>query len=375
MKDHKFILGLSAYYHDSSAVLLKDGVIVAAVQEERFTRLKHDPAFPKNSITYCLDSAGIKICDLCCIVFYDKPFLTFDRLLESYLSSAPRGISTFIYRMPIWLKEKLMLKTVLRKEIKKLQVRGNKSLPQLLFTEHHQSHAASAFYPSPYHNAAVLCLDGVGEWATTSAWHGVDETLTPLWQINFPNSLGLLYSAFTFFCGFKVNSGEYKLMGLAPYGKPHYQPLIEKELIDIKNDGSFVLNMDYFDFAVGNRMINKKFERLFGGPARKPESEITEREKNIAASIQAVTEKVVLKLAHTLQKETGSKSLCLAGGVALNCVANGKLKAAKIFDNIWIQPAAGDSGGALGSAYSAWHQYFEMPVTYRPIVTTSYRPI
>ena len=354
----KYILGISAFYHDSAAALLSDGKLIAAAQEERFSRLKHDPAFPVNAIAYCLSQAEISVTDLKAVVFYDKPFLTFDRLLETYLSYAPRGLKSFIQRMPIWLKEKLLLKNIIRKQLATLGSCHIKELPPLLFTEHHHSHAASAFYPSPFEEAAILCMDGVGEWATTSAWTGNNNQLKPLWQIDFPDSLGLLYSAFTYYCGFKVNFGEYKLMGLAPYGKPVYQQLIEENLIDIKQDGSFKLDMQYFDYAVGDRMITPAFEKLLGGPARLPESSITQRDCDLAASIQAVTEKVVLRLAKTLKIESGSKNLCLAGGVALNSVANGKLAASGLFDNIWIQPAAGDAGGAIGAACAGWHEYF-----------------
>ena len=355
----KQVLGISAFYHDSAAALIQSGKLTAAAQEERFSRIKHDPAFPEQSINFCLKKAGIKLTDLDAIVFYDKPFLTFDRILETYLSFAPRGIRSFLRSMPIWLKEKLTLKILLKKRLAKLAQCKAKQLPKLLFTEHHQSHAASAFYPSSYGKAAVLCLDGVGEWATTSAWIGDGNRLTPLWHIKFPHSIGLLYSAFTYFCGFRVNSGEYKLMGLAPYGTPCYTEIILDKLITVKADGSFQLNLDYFDFCVGSTMTNASFALLFGGPPRIPESPITQRELDLAASIQAVIEEIVLKLASTLKKETQSQNLCLAGGVALNCTANGKLLRAGIFDNIWIQPAAGDAGGAIGSAAAACFQYFQ----------------
>ncbi len=361
---NKKILGISAYYHDSAAALIDatdSGTvkILAAAQEERFTRLKHDPAFPTQAIRYCLQQSQISLQALDAIVFYDKPFITFDRLVETYFAFAPRGFLSFTKSMPIWLKEKLLLKGEIRRELSALKDDPKAVLPPLLFSEHHQSHAASAFYPSPFEKAAVLCMDGVGEWATTSAWLGDGNTLEPLWQINFPHSLGLLYSAFTYFCGFKVNSGEYKLMGLAPYGQPLFQDVIKDKLIDIKADGSFKLNLKYFDYCTGDRMTNRAFDQLFGGPAREPESPISERELNLAASIQAVTEEVVLKLANNLKQETGVSNLCLAGGVALNCTANGKLQESGLFDNIWIQPAAGDAGGAVGSAMAAAHNYFQ----------------
>ena len=360
--NNKIILGISAFYHDSAAALIQNGTIIAAVQEERFSRIKHDPAFPEQAIRFCLQQAGITLQQLDAVVFYDKPFLTFDRLLETYLSYAPSGVKSFIRSMPIWLKEKLLLKSQLRTQLKAMDtINSGGQLPPLLFTEHHQAHAASAFYPSPFEKAAVLCMDGVGEWATTSAWLGDGNTLTPLWQINFPHSLGLLYSAFTYFCGFKVNSGEYKLMGLAPYGKPVYQQLITEKLIDIKEDGSFKLQLKYFDYCIGERMTDDKFNQLFGGPPRRPEAGITERELNLAASIQAVIEEIVLRLANTLQRETGANYLCLAGGVALNCSANGKLTRTGIFDKLWIQPAAGDAGGAIGAGLCAWHHYYQQP--------------
>jgi carbamoyltransferase len=353
------ILGISAYYHDSAAALIESGQIIAAAQEERFTRLKHDPAFPAQAIQYCLQQGNIALSDLDAIVFYDKPFLTFERLLETYLSVAPRGLRSFLQSMPVWLKEKLFLKQQLRRQLAALADCDSKQLPKLLFTEHHQAHAASAFYPSPFEKAAVLCLDGVGEWATSSAWLGEGKQLQPLWQINFPHSLGLLYSAFTYFCGFKVNSGEYKLMGLAPYGKPVYQQLICEQLIDIKADGSFQLNMDYFDYCIGDTMTNAAFAELFGGPPRQAEAPITERELNLAASVQAVTEQIIVQLAQTIKTETGAEHLCLAGGVALNCSANGKLQQSGLFKQIWIQPAAGDAGGAIGAALACWHQYYQ----------------
>jgi len=354
-----FILGISAYYHDSAAVLLGDGIIVAAAQEERFTRKKHDPAFPEHAFQYCLEEAGIELKDVSDVVFYDKPLVKFERLLETYLTYAPRGFRSFVSAMPIWLKEKLYLKRTLKKELSLLSGDRIKDLPELLFTEHHQSHAASAFYPSPFQDAAVLCLDGVGEWATTSVWQGHGNKLKALWQIDFPHSLGLLYSAFTYYTGFRVNSGEYKLMGLAPYGKPKYVNRILENLIDLKEDGTFRLDMRFFNYATGLTMTNRRFADLFGAPARKPESELTQREMDIARSIQDVTEEVVVRLARTIRQETGMENLCLAGGVALNCVANGRLIREKLFNDIWIQPAAGDAGGALGAAQAVWYGKYQ----------------
>lgn len=356
-----YILGLSAYYHDSAAALIHDGNIVAAVQQERFTRKKHDPGFPAEAIQYCLEEAGINLTDVDHVVFYDKPLVKFERLLETYLSYAPQGFRSFIAAMPIWLKEKLYLKTTLKRELAKLAGCKQKDLPDLMFAEHHQSHAASAFFYSPYDKAVVLCLDGVGEWATTSAWLGEGNHLKPLWEIDFPHSLGLLYSAFTYFTGFKVNSGEYKLMGLAPYGEPKYVDLILDNLLDLKADGTFRLDMSYFNYCTGLTMTNDKFADLFGGPARTAETEITQREMDLAASIQKVTEIVVMRLAETLHKETGADYLCLAGGVALNCVSNGILLRDGPFKDIWIQPAAGDAGGALGAAAVIWHHYKDGP--------------
>ncbi len=351
------ILGISAYYHDSAAALLRDGEIVAAAQQERFTRKKHDAGFPGDAIEYCLREGNVDLTGLKHIVFYDKPLVKFERLLETYLSYAPKGLQSFLAAMPIWLKEKLYLKTTLRRELAELGNCKVSELPQLMFAEHHQSHAASAFYFSPFQKAAVLCLDGVGEWATTSAWLGENNQLTPLWEIDFPHSLGLLYSAFTYYTGFKVNSGEYKLMGLAPYGEPKYKSLILDRLLDLKEDGTFKLDMQYFNYCTGLTMTNAKFDELFGGPPRKSESEVSQREMDIAASIQKVTEEVVLRLSNTLHKETGTEYLCLAGGVALNCVANGRILREGPFKDIWIQPAAGDAGGALGAAAIAWHEY------------------
>lgn len=355
------ILGISAYYHDSAAALLKDGELVAAVQQERFSRKKHDERFPTEAINYCLESEKLSLGDIDRIVFYDKPLIKFERLLETYLSYAPKGFRSFVAAMPVWLKEKLYLKGVLKKELAQIGNCKPKDLPPLLFAEHHQSHAASAFYFSPFDRAAVLCLDGVGEWATTSTWLGNGANLNPLWEIDFPHSLGLLYSAFTYFTGFRVNSGEYKLMGLAPYGEPKYVDLILDQLIDLKEDGTFRLDMQYFNYCTGLTMTNERFDELFGGPPRRPESDITQREMDIAASIQVVTEDVVLRLAKAIHEETGERNLCLAGGVALNCVANGRLLREGPFENIWVQPAAGDAGGAVGAAAVVWHDYDEQP--------------
>ncbi len=358
-----YILGISAYYHDSAAALVCDGEIIAAAQEERFTRKKHDAAFPENAIRYCLQEAGISANAIQHVVFYDKPLLKFERLLETYLAYTPSGFRSFLSAIPVWLKEKLFLKKTLKKELSGVFAVEEKALPQLLFTEHHQAHAASAFFPSPYEKAAVLCLDGVGEWATTSMWLGDGSTLTPQWEIDFPHSLGLLYSAFTYYTGFRVNSGEYKLMGLAPYGEPRYVDLIMDNLLDLKEDGTFRLNMRYFNYATGLTMTNKKFADLFGSPARQPESELTQKEMDIARSIQWVTEEIVLRLGRTVHKETGMDYLCLAGGVALNCVSNGRLLREGPFKGIWIQPAAGDAGGAVGAALCAYHEYLEKPRT------------
>jgi carbamoyltransferase len=355
------ILGISAYYHDSAAGLLHDGHILAAAQEERFSRKKHDARFPAHAVTYCLKEAGIKLQELDYIVFYDKPLVKFERLLETYLAYAPKGFRSFNMAMPVWLKEKLLLKSVLRKELASLASCKQNQLPPLLFTEHHQSHAASAFFPSPFERSAVLCMDGVGEWATTSVWMGENHKLTPQWEIDFPHSLGMLYSAFTYYTGFKVNSGEYKLMGLAPYGTPKYVDLIYDNLLDLKQDGTFRLNMQYFNYATGLTMTNSKFDGLFGGPPRKPESGVTQKDMDIASSIQQVTEEIVLRLGRTVHKELNTDNLCLAGGVALNCVANGRLLREGPFKDIWIQPAAGDAGGAIGAALSVWHEYLDKP--------------
>ena len=351
------ILGISAFYHDSAACLVRDGEIVAAAQEERFTRSKHDASFPSNAIRYCLEGAGIGVFELDHIVFYDKPMVKFERLLETYLAFAPRGLRQFLMFVPVWVKEKLMLKAVLKRELARLGDGKAADIGTLLFAEHHQSHAASAFFPSPFERAAVLCLDGVGEWATTSTWLGEGNQLHPRWQLDFPHSLGLLYSAFTYYTGFKVNSGEYKVMGLAPYGEPKYKDLILNELMDLKDDGTFRLNMDYFDFATGLTMTNKAFHRLFDGKPRQPESLVTQKEMDLARSVQEAIEEVVLRLARTLREEADAEYLCLAGGVALNCVANGRILRECGFKDVWIQPAAGDAGGALGAALAVWHQY------------------
>ena len=349
------ILGLSAYYHDSAAALVEDGRVVAAAQEERFTRKKHDPGFPMHAVRYCLE--GIDPASLDAVVFYDKPFLKFERLIETYLAFAPTGFKSFRLSFPLWIKEKLFQRSMLAGELKGLSDSVDWA-QRLLFTEHHISHAASAFYPSPFDRAAVLTMDGVGEWTTTSLAVGAGKDLTVLKEIFFPHSLGLLYSAFTYYTGFKVNSGEYKVMGLAPYGRPTFVKTIREHLVDIKPDGSFRLNMEYFDYCTGLTMTNEKFDELFGAPRRKPEVWLTQREMDLAASVQAICEDIVLGLARGIARETGERNLCLAGGVALNCVANGKLLRENVFDRIWIQPAAGDAGGALGAALSAYHQYF-----------------
>ncbi|MCE2492408.1 MAG: carbamoyltransferase [Alphaproteobacteria bacterium] len=356
-----YILGISAYYHDSAAALLSDGEVLAAAQEERFTRKKHDARFPTHAVRYCLREANLSLSDIDYLVFYDKPFVKFERILETYLNYAPSGVRSFVSAMPIWLKEKLYLKWTLKQELSEIGGPKAKESISLLFAEHHQSHAASAFFLSPFENAAVLCLDGAGEWATTSAWHGRGNKLQSLWEIDFPHSLGLLYSSFTYFTGFRVNSGEYKLMGLAPYGEPRYVELMRNRLIDIKEDGTFRLNMEYFDYCTGLAMTNWKFESLFGRPRRVPEADLTQDDMDIAASIQVVTEQIILRLASTLHRETGEKYLCLAGGVALNCVANSVLVRDSAFDDIWIQPAAGDAGGSIGSAAVVWHEYLGHP--------------
>ncbi len=356
----KAILGLSAYYHDSAASLVFDGNILAAAQEERFTRIKHDSSFPTQAVLFCLNQSGIELNELDTIIYYEKPLLTFERLLETHIGSAPRGSQSFVRAMQIWAKEKLFLKETLRKELR--SINGNDQLlPNLLFSEHHLSHASAAFFPSPFQESAVLCMDGVGEWSTSSAWLGKSNQLSHLWDISFPHSIGLLYSAFTYYCGFKVNSGEYKLMGLAPYGEPIHAEKIRNHLIDIKPDGTFRLNLSYFKFHRGLRMTSRKFEQLFGEPPRQPESELSQFHMDLAASIQLITEDIVLALSRSLHAETGATNLCLAGGVALNCVANGRLQREGPFKNIWIQPASGDSGSAIGAALVAWHQYFNQP--------------
>ena len=353
-------LGISAFYHDSAAALVVDSKIIAAAQEERFTRIKHDESFPKNAIEFCLQAGDCLLDEIDQIIFYEKPFLKFDRLLETYLSFAPSGLYSFIKAMPQWLKQKLHLP----REIKKgLPGKWNKPI---VFTTHHESHAASAFFPSPFDEAAILTMDGVGEWDTATIGVGKGNTIKLLKSLEFPHSLGLLYSAFTYFCGFKVNSGEYKLMGLAPYGKPIYKDAILKHLIDIKEDGSFQMNLQYFNYCQGLTMTNKQFEKLFGGPSRKPENQITEREVDLAASIQEVTEEIVIRMATYARKLTGKNKLCLAGGVALNCVANGKLLSEKVFDELWIQPASGDAGGALGAALFANYQLLNLPRSVDP---------
>lgn len=345
------VLGISAFYHDSSAAILVDGEIIAAVQEERFTRIKHDSEFPHHSVAYCLKEAGLSPHDLKAVVFYDKPWAKFERILENYLAVAPRGLSSFIQAIPIWLRDKLWMRRVIDKALDNYE-------GELLFSRHHESHAASAFYPSPYEEAAVLTLDGVGEWHTTTWGVGRGHELELQKKIDYPHSLGLLYSAMTYYTGFKVNSGEYKVMGLAPYGEPRYVQKILDELIDIKEDGSFRLNMDYFAYHNSLRMTNDKFSKLFDGPARKPESKITQKEMDLARSIQDVFDSLIIKIGRHIRKTTGMKNLCLAGGVALNCVANGKLQRENIFDSLWIQPASGDAGGSLGAAAFAWHQLY-----------------
>ena len=343
------ILGISAFYHDSAACLVHDGKIIAAAQEERFTRKRHDPGFPENAVNYCLVEAGIGIDGIDIVVFYDKPFIKFERILYTYLSYAPFGLRSFLKAMPLWVKEKIWIRDVIAKTLKFKK--------EILFTSHHQAHAASAFFPSPFDEAAFLTIDGVGEWATASYGVGKGNGIKTIAELDFPHSLGLLYSAFTYYCGFKVNSGEYKLMGLAPYGEPKYKDLILEKLVDLKEDGSFSMNMDYFDYCAGLAMTNVKFNKLFGAPTRKPGSKIDKHYMDVAASIQAVTGETVLKMGQHVYSETHRESICLAGGVALNCVANGELLRKGPFKNIWIQPAAGDAGGALGAALSVWYQY------------------
>ena len=349
------ILGISAFYHDSAAALVQDGQITAAVQEERFSRVKHDFNYPGHAVKYCLEEGGLKPADLDFVVFYDKPFIKFERILYSYLASAPRGLKSFLTALPMWLKQKLWLRNLIYEELEDLDEAGFDGT--VLFTRHHQSHAASAFFPSPFEHAAFLTVDGVGEWTTTSFGVGKGNELTFLKEIRFPHSLGLLYSAFTYFTGFKVNSGEYKLMGLAPYGEPKYVDLILKEIVDLKEDGSFKLNLNYFDFVYGLKMTNRRMDALFGRPAREPESPVTQQDMDIARSIQVVTEEILMRMAKTVHEMTGEDHLCLAGGVALNCVANGKILREGPFKDIWIQPAAGDAGGALGAALFVWYRY------------------
>src|SRR5918992_3217513 len=344
-----YILGVSAYYHDSAACLVRDGEVLAAAQEERFTRRKHDHRYPASAVEFCLRRAGITPKELDYVAFYDKPLLKFERLLETYIDYAPRGLRSFLMAMPLWLREKLWI----REQVSKEAGFGGK----VLFTEHHESHAASAFFPSPFESAAVLTMDGVGEWATSSFGYGRGNELHLLSELHFPHSLGLLYSAFTYYTGFKVNSGEYKVMGLAPYGEPKFKDLILDKIVDLKEDGTFRLDQQYFDYCTGLRMTNEKFGELFGGKARKPEELLTQHHMDLAASVQAVTEEIVIRLARSVRKETGAKNICLAGGVALNCVANGKLLRENLFDGIWVQPAAGDAGGAVGAAYAAYHGY------------------
>jgi len=347
----RHILGISAFYHDAAAALLRDGIIVAAAQEERFSRRKNDPDFPRRAIAACLRQAGLTVDQIDAVAFYDKPILKFARMLETYLAVAPRGWRTFPAILPSWLGEKLNLRKTIREELAGL----NPDCP-ILFTEHHQSHAASAFYPSPFNEAAILTIDGVGEWATTTLGLGRGHEISLLKELRFPHSLGLLYSAFTSYCGFRINSGEYKLMGLAPYGEPKYRDVIHRHLLDLKPDGSFWLDLDYFDFLSGTSMFNHRFEELFGGPARPPEGPLEQRHMDVARSIQDVTEEIMLRLARHARDLTSCKNLCLAGGVALNCVANGRILREQLFERIWIQPAAGDAGGALGAALATWHE-------------------
>ncbi|MGE5165644.1 MAG: carbamoyltransferase [Sphingobacteriales bacterium] len=354
------VIGISAFYHDSAAALVDDDRIIAAAQEERFTRKKHDSSFPQNAIAYCLQEGNVRLDELDYVVFYDKPFLKFERLLETYVATAPRGFRSFKMAMPLWLREKLFQKSLLRGELKRFSENDDWK-GRLLFCEHHLSHAASAFFPSPYEDAAILTMDGVGEWATTSAAMGSGNRLQVFQEIHFPHSLGLLYSAFTYYAGFKVNSGEYKVMGLAPYGEPRYAKLILDKIIDLKPDGSFRLDMSYFDYCSGLTMTNQRFSDLFGAPVRSPDELLTPFHMDIAASIQAVLDEVVLRMTRSLAKQTGARNLCLAGGVALNCVANGKVLRDGAFENIWIQPAAGDAGGAIGAALAAVHLYERHP--------------
>jgi carbamoyltransferase len=354
------ILGISAFYHDSAAALVEDGHIIAAAQEERFTRKKQDARYPENAIRYCLEEGALSLDELDFIVFYEKPFLKFERLLETYLAFAPRGFASFRMALPLWLKEKLFQKDLLGKRLK-ARAPGFDWQRKLLFAEHHRSHSASAFYPSPFDEALILTIDGVGEWATTSVGIGRNHGIDTLKEIHFPHSLGLLYAAFTYYTGFKVNSGEYKVMGLAPYGEPRYANAILEHLIDLKPDGSFRLNQEYFDYCVGLRMTNGRFDRLFGGPPRAPDELVEQRHMDLAASVQAVTEEAIVRMVRSVVAETGLRRLCLAGGVALNCVANGKILRDGVIDELWVQPAAGDAGGALGAALSAYHEFLDQP--------------
>jgi carbamoyltransferase len=355
-----WILGISAFYHDSAAALIRDGEVMAAAQEERFTRKKHDSRFPSHAISYCLESAGLKHSDLEAVVFYEKPFLKFERLLENYLAFAPHGLRSFQMALPLWIREKLFQKDLLSRELESLSP-GGEWANRLLFTEHHLSHAASAFFPSPFEEALVLTMDGVGEWTTTSAAMGNGNGLKIISEIRYPHSLGLLYSAFTYYTGFRVNSGEYKLMGLAPYGETRYAQKILDRVIDLKADGSFHLNMEYFDYCTGLTMTNGKFAELFGGPPRKPEERLTQHHMDLAASVQSVLEEVVLRMTCSLAAQTGARNLCIAGGVGLNCVANGKVLRAGRFKGLWIQPASGDAGGAVGAALAAYHIHKGQP--------------
>ena len=355
-----WILGISAFYHDSAAALIRDGEILAAAQEERFTRKKHDSRFPAHAVRYCLESVGLKQNELDAAVFYEKPFIKFERLLENYLALAPRGLRSFQMALPLWIREKLFQKDLLCRELEAIWPGGDWA-SRLLFAEHHQSHAASAFYPSPFEEALVLTMDGVGEWTTTSVALGSGNQLKIIREIHYPHSLGLLYSAFTYYTGFKVNSGEYKVMGLAPYGEPRYAQAIFDHLLDLKPDGSFRLNLEYFDYCTGLTMTNARFAELFGGPPRKPEERLTQRHMDLAASVQAVLEETVLRMTSSLAAQTGARNLCIAGGVGLNCVANGKVLRAGRFDNLWIQPASGDAGGAVGAALAAYHIHKGQP--------------
>ena len=370
--EDKFILGISAFYHDSAAALLKNDEVVAAAQEERFSRVKHDAGFPVKAIEYCLREAGISVEDISLIVFYDKPLLKFERLLETYYSFAPRGLQSFSAAIPVWIKEKLFLKDIIRKSIKGLSKNKKVRLPRILFPEHHLSHAASCFYPSPFDKSAILTIDGVGENATAAIGIGEGNQVKLIKRIEFPHSLGLLYTAFTYYLGFRVNSGEYKVMGLAPYGEPKYADVIRDNLITIKDDGSIWMDMQYFNYTVGLTMVNDKFCGLFGIPPRKPETKLQQIHMDIAASVQKVTEEVVLKMANHAREVTGLDNLCMAGGVALNCVANGKLLRKNWFKDIWVQPAAGDAGGAIGAAYLGWYMYLGNERTDRSVMKDSY---